>query len=73
MLATVRTEANFMLIYVTSGVNDLISFLARQKVLVRNCTGWPGVEGEAIRIAIRPRPENERFVALLRRYMTGSE
>jgi threonine-phosphate decarboxylase len=72
-ITPIRTEANFMLIYLASGAEDLVNFLARQKVLVRNCTGWPGIEGEAIRIAIRQRPDNERFVALLRRYMTGSE
>ena len=40
-------------------------FLERQ-ILLRNCTGMPGVAGEAIQFAVRTRPENERFVAAAR-------
>jgi threonine-phosphate decarboxylase len=40
-------------------------FLERQ-ILLRNCTGMPGISGEAIRFSVRTRPENERFVAAAR-------
>ncbi len=68
VITPVRSEANYMLIYLTSGVQGLVRYLESHKVLVRDCTGWPGVEGEAIRIAVRTRPENERFVRLMERY-----
>jgi threonine-phosphate decarboxylase len=42
-------------------------FLERQ-ILLRNCTGLPGVSGEAIRFAIRTRSENERFAAAAREF-----
>ncbi len=70
-ITPVRSEANFILIYLASGADELARFLARHKVLVRDCTGWPGLEGDAIRIAVRQRPENERFVSLLKRYISG--
>ncbi len=68
VITPVRSEANYILIYLTSGVRDLVRFLERNKILVRNCTGWPGVDGEAIRVAVRTRAENERFAQLMERY-----
>lgn len=37
-------------------------FLDNKKIILRNCSGLPGVTGQAIRFAIRSREENERFV-----------
>jgi threonine-phosphate decarboxylase len=45
--------------------------LERHKILVRNCTGRPGVEGQAVRIAVRMRADNERFVAAARELVCG--
>lgn len=70
-LTPVRGEANFLLVYLTQGAAGMIRFLEDHKVLVRDCTGWPGVEGEAIRVTVRTRPENERLAGLLRRYICG--
>jgi len=38
-------------------------FLDNRKILLKNCTGRPGVEGEAVRFAIRQHPDNQRFLA----------
>jgi threonine-phosphate decarboxylase len=70
-ITPVQTEASFVLIYLASGAADLCRWLLDQKVLVSNCTGWPGIEGEAVRIGLGTREVNDRVAALLRRYITG--
>lgn len=37
--------------------------LLERKILIRNCAAWPGVMGEAVRIAVRTPTENERLLA----------
>jgi threonine-phosphate decarboxylase len=37
-------------------------FLENKKIILRNCSGLPGVSGQAVRFAVRSRAENERFV-----------
>lgn len=70
-LTVLRSDANFYLAYLASGAADLCEWCYRRKVILRNATGWPGVDGEAVRFAIRTRPENERLVGLLREYFCG--
>ena len=42
---------------------QLIAHLLENKILIRDCTGSPGIRGEAVRIAVRTRAENERLIA----------
>ncbi len=70
-LTPVRTTTNRVLIYLASGAEDLCRWFAERKVLVENCTGWPGLDGEAIRFAIGTRDGNERTVRMLRDYICG--
>ena len=70
-LTPVRTHANFFLAYLAGGAADLCRWFHNRKVILRNSTGWPGIEGEAVRFAIRTRPENERIVAMMREYFCG--
>jgi threonine-phosphate decarboxylase len=70
-LSPIRGEANFFLIHMAGGAADLCEWFSRKKVILENCTGWPGIDGDAIRVAIRTRPENERILALLREYICG--
>lgn len=51
--------ANFLFVRLAFAASLLSAYLLRRKILIRNCTGWPGVEGEAVRVAVRPRHENE--------------
>ena len=62
------TEANFFLVHVDHA-SRLCRWFLERKILLRDCTGWPGLEGEAFRFAIRTRPENERLVAMLEEYL----
>jgi threonine-phosphate decarboxylase len=64
----VQSCANYFLVY-HDGVEALCEWFMNRKVLLRNQTGTPGIDGECFRFAIRTRPENERFVALLQEYL----
>jgi threonine-phosphate decarboxylase len=64
----VRGEANFFLLYVEGAARMCRWFLER-KVILRDCTGWPGLEGEAVRLAVRRRDESCRFLDLLKEYL----
>jgi threonine-phosphate decarboxylase len=68
-LTPIRGEANFYLVYLASGAADLCRWFLDRKVILRNCTGLPGLDGEAVRFAIRTRPENERVIAMLKEYL----
>lgn len=70
-LTVLRSQANYYLAYLASGAAELCEWCYRRKVILRNTTGWPGIEGEAVRFAIRTRPENQRLLALLREYFCG--
>jgi threonine-phosphate decarboxylase len=56
------SDANFIYVSVPYPATDLASHLMKNKVLVRNCAEWPGLSGEAVRIAVRTRAENERLL-----------
>ncbi len=71
IITAVRSEASFLLIHLARGASDLAKWLLDHKVLVRDCTGWPGLDGDAIRVGLGRRETNEHVVALLRRYITG--
>jgi threonine-phosphate decarboxylase len=58
------SSANYLLVALDYAAEPLASHLLSRKILVRDCTGWPGVEFEsAVRIAVRTRAENERLIA----------
>lgn len=62
------THANYYFAALSYPAERFCAYLRDQRVLVRNCTGWPGVPGEAIRFAIRKPEENDRLLALWRAY-----
>lgn len=55
-------EANFLLAYTDRPAAEVCQWFLERKILLRNCSRLPGVDGEAVRFAVRTRPENERFV-----------
>lgn len=63
--------ANFLFAAVDRPAQEICDWLLDRKIILRNCTRLPGVTGEAIRFAIRTRPENERFVAAAREFFCG--
>jgi threonine-phosphate decarboxylase len=63
--------ANYALVY-HHGTGALCRWFLERKILLRDQTGTPGIDGECFRFAVRTRPENERFLTLLREYLCGS-
>jgi len=49
----------------------LCAHLLERKILVRDCTGSPGVDGAAVRVGVRTRAENERLIAAWKEYSCG--
>ncbi len=57
------SHANFLCATLTGAASRAAAFLEDRGILIRDCTGWPGVEGSrTIRIAVRTRAENERLI-----------
>ncbi len=54
--------ANYLFASTDLPAREICDWFLDRRIILRNCTGLPGVEGEAIRLAVRTRPENERFV-----------
>jgi histidinol-phosphate/aromatic aminotransferase/cobyric acid decarboxylase-like protein len=42
--------------------------MLERKILIRNCTGWAGLEGEAVRVAVRRHDENLRLLHAWRQF-----
>ena len=64
--------ANFIFAATTCPAQEICDWFLERQILLRNCTGRPGIEGEAIRFAVRTRAENKRFVAAAAEFFTGS-
>ena len=64
----VRGCANFYFARLAYRSADLCDFLLRRRMLLRDCTGWLGVDGEAVRFAIRSHEENDRLLASWKEY-----
>jgi threonine-phosphate decarboxylase len=60
--------ANFIFVPLDYPAGPLCDHLLRSKILIRKCTAWPGLTGEAVRIAVRRRDENERLLEVWRRF-----
>jgi threonine-phosphate decarboxylase len=65
--------ANFLLLPLDRPAASLVARLEQQRILVRNCSGWPGVPfAHSLRVAVRTRPENLRLIAALRGILCDS-
>lgn len=63
--------ANFLFAETEQPAAAICDWFLERRILLRNCTGLPGVAGEAIRFAIRTRPENERFLEAAKEFFCG--
>ncbi len=57
------SDGNFLYVRLHYEAACLCEYLMKKKILIRNCTNWPGLAGQAVRIAVRTRPENEKLLA----------
>lgn len=55
-------HANFLHVRIDYPAGRLSECLLNQKILIRNCAGWPGLIGESVRIAVRTHEENVRLI-----------
>lgn len=62
------SDANFIYVSVQHRAQDLVDYLLESKILIRNCANWPGLPGEAVRIAVRTPQENERLLRAWRAF-----
>lgn len=60
------SSANFVTLWTSVPAERLREALLEHKILIRVLTGTPGIEGEAVRVAIRTPAENTRFLDALR-------
>ncbi len=64
------SAANFILFRpTTADANDVWQALVDRSVLVRNCSGWPGLAG-CLRVTIGTADEDDRFLTALREVLT---
>ncbi len=66
------SSANYVFARLAGSSEGLCRFLLDRKILIRDCAGWPGVDGAAVRVAVRTREDNERLLAAWRGYSCGS-
>lgn len=70
-VAPETSSANYVFTHLAGSSAGLCRFLFDRKILVRDCEGWPGIEGSAVRVAVRTRKDNERLLAAWREYPCG--
>ncbi len=71
-LCPMQSMANYLLVWTALDPAPLVAWLTSRRVLVRNCTQIPGVDGPAIRVAVRPREDNQRLLDLLKEYLCAA-
>jgi threonine-phosphate decarboxylase len=55
-------SANYVFAELHYTSRSLCSWLMERNILIRDCSGWPGIDGQAVRVAVRPREENDRLI-----------
>jgi len=57
------SSANYLLVVLDYPASPLIRHLLERKILIRDCSSWPGIEfPNAVRVAVRKREDNERLI-----------
>ncbi len=62
------TTANFIFVRLGYAPTPLCEYLHRSKILIRDCAGWPGIAGHAVRVAVRRHDENELLIEAWRTF-----
>jgi threonine-phosphate decarboxylase len=59
----IESAANYIYARVAYPSAALCEWMLEDRILIRDCSNWPGCEGEAVRVAIRSREDNDRLIA----------
>jgi threonine-phosphate decarboxylase len=62
------SNANYIFCTLDYAPPALSMFLVEHRILVRDCSAWPGFDANVIRVAVRTREENERLLAAWRMF-----
>lgn len=63
-----QSHANFLHVRTNYPAAALRNYLLQHKLIIRECSGWPGISGESVRIAVRTRDENLRLLEAWRQF-----
>ena len=67
-----KSDANFLYVRLAYAARSLCEYLQQEKILIRNCADWPGLSGEAVRIAVRTRADNQRLLGTWQQFRCGA-
>jgi threonine-phosphate decarboxylase len=70
-IAPHASQANFICAGLDGTADDTAAAFLAQGILVRTFSGWPGLDGPALRVAVRTPSENDRFLAAGRTVFCG--
>ena len=65
------SQANYLFVKLDYAAAPLCRYLLERRILIRDCTGSPGVQGDAVRIAVRTRAENQRLIEAWKEFACG--
>ncbi|MTH44894.1 threonine-phosphate decarboxylase CobD [Intestinirhabdus alba] len=65
-------RANYLLLRCEKRGQELQQALLAQRILIRSCANYPGLDARYYRVAIRSRAENERLLAALGAALSGT-
>ena len=66
-----EAAANFLFARLDRPASEVCDWFLERKILLKNCTGRPGIEGEAVRFGVRQHDDNSRFLAAARECFTS--
>jgi threonine-phosphate decarboxylase len=62
------SEANFLYVRLGYPAQALRDYFLKHKILIRDCSDWPGLQRAAVRIAVRRHDENQRLIKAWRAF-----
>lgn len=65
-------EANYLLLFIPA-VNDLYTQMLEQRIIIRRCCNYQGLDEQYYRIAVKTRRENKKFCDLLENILDDQE
>ncbi|EIM4385392.1 threonine-phosphate decarboxylase, partial [Escherichia coli] len=71
LLTVYPGRANYLLLRCEREDIDLQRRLLTQRILIRSCANYPGLDSRYYRVAIRSAAQNERLLSALRNVLTG--
>ncbi len=63
-----QSHANFLHVRTGYPSASLRQHLLQHNLIIRDCSGWAGISGESVRIAVRTRDENVRLLGAWREF-----